>query len=113
MHMTRTLAFQNNAPFISCITKVHNTLIDNAEDVDIAVPMCNLLEYNKNYSKTSGNLYNYYRDEPNSDAVGIINYSIKDPKSFDYKTSITAKLEGNNLEKEGVEIALPLEIALP
>ena len=111
MHMTKKLAFQNNVPFISCITKVHNTLTDNAEDLDTAMPMYNLLEYNKNYSKTSGSLYNYYRDEPNSDAVG--NYSIKDPKSFDYKTSITAKLEGNNLEKEGVEIALPLEIAPP
>ena len=40
-----------------------------------------------------------YRDEPNSGAVGNINYSIKNSKSFDYKTSITRKLEGNNVDR--------------
>ena len=56
---------------------------------------------------TSGSLWNYFRDEPNSGAEGNINYSIKDSKSFDYKTSITGKLENNNVEKERVEIAVP------
>ena len=54
--------------------------------------MYNLLEYSKNYRKTAGSLWNYYSDEPNSEAAGNINYSIKDSKSFDYKTSITGKL---------------------
>ena len=58
---------------------------------------------------TSANLCNYYRDEPNSGAEGNINYSIKDSKSFDYKTSTTGKLENNNIRKEKVEIALPLK----
>ena len=49
-----------------------------------------------------------YRDETNSGANNNINYSIKDSKSFDYKTSITGKLEGNNTEKE-VEIVVPLK----
>ena len=73
--------------------------------------MYNLLEYSKNYSKTTGSFWNYYRDEPNSGVGGAdnnINYSIKDSKSFDYKTSITGKLEGNNTEKE-VEIVVPLK----
>ena len=78
----KKLAFKNNAPFISCISKINNTLIDNAEDLDIVMLMYNLIEYGKNYSKTSGTLWNYYRDEPNSGAVGNINYSIKDSKSF-------------------------------
>ena len=43
----RPLAFKNNAPFIGCILKINNTLIDNAEDLDILMPMYNLLEYNK------------------------------------------------------------------
>ena len=47
-------------------------------------------------------------DEPSSGAINNINYSIKDSKSFDYETSITGKLEGNNAEKE-VEIIVPLE----
>ena len=103
------LALKNNAPFTSCILKVNNTLIDNAEDLVIVMPLYNLLQYSKNYRKTSGSLWNYYRDEPNSGAVGHINYSIKDSKSFDYKTSITGKLEGNNVEKDDVEIVVPLK----
>ena len=51
--------------------------------------MYNLIEYGKIYSKTTGDFWNYYRDGPNSGAVGGINYSIKNSKSFDYKTSIT------------------------
>ena len=73
--------------------------------------MYNLFVYSKNYSKTTGSFWNYYRDEPNSGVGGAdnnINYSIKDSKSFDYKTSITGKLEGNNTEKE-VEIVVPLK----
>ena len=97
--------------FISCILKLNNTLIDNAEDLDIVIPMYNLLEYSKNYRKTTGSFWNYYRDKPNSGLGGDnnnVNYSIKDSKSFDYKTSITGKLEGNNSEKE-VEIVVPLK----
>ena len=73
------------------------------------MPMYNLLEYSKNYRKTTERLWNYYRDEPNSGAVGNINYSIKNSKSFDYKTNITGKLEGSNVEKNDIEIAVPLK----
>ena len=59
----RPLAFKNNTPFINCISKINNTLIDNAEDLDIVMPMYNLLEYSKNYRKTTDSLWNYYRDE--------------------------------------------------
>ena len=71
------------------------------------MPIYNLLEYSKNYSKTTGSFWNYYRDEPNSGANNNINYSIKDSKSVDYKASVTGKLEGNNTEKES-EIVVPL-----
>ena len=59
----RPLILKNNAPFISCITKIDNELIEDAEDLDIVMPMYNLLEYSKNYRKTIGSLNNYYRDE--------------------------------------------------
>ena len=72
------------------------------------MPMYDLIEYSKNYRKTRGSLWNYYRDETNSGAEGNINYSIKDSKSFDYKTSITGKLEDNN-ETENAEIAVSLK----
>ena len=62
----KKLALKNNAPFTSCISKINNTLIDNTEDLDIVMPMHNLLEYSKNYRKTTGSSWNYYRDEPNS-----------------------------------------------
>ena len=107
----KKLAFENNALFVSCILKMNNTLIDNTEDLDVVMPMYNLLKYCKNYSKTTGSFWNYYRDEPNSSLGGAdsnIKYLIKDSKSFDYKTSITGKLEGNNTEREA-EIIVPLK----
>ena len=58
----KKLTFTNNAPFFSCISKTNNTLIDNAEDLDIVMHMYNLIEYSKNYSKTTGSFWNYYRD---------------------------------------------------
>ena len=81
----KKLAFKNNAPFTSCISKINNTLIDNAEDLDIVIPMFNLLEYSENYRKTTGSLWNYYRDEPNNSIGGRnnnVDYSIEDSNSF-------------------------------
>ena len=59
----RQVILKNNAPFISCILKINGVLVENAEDLDIVMPMYNLLEYSKNYSKTSASLWSYYRDE--------------------------------------------------
>ena len=61
------MVFKNNAPFINCISKINGIKIDNAEDLDVVMPMYNLLEYTKNYKKTTGSFWNYYRDEPNND----------------------------------------------
>ena len=105
----KKLTFNNNAPFVSCISKINETLIGNAEDLDIVMPIYNLVKHSKNYRKTTGSLWNYYRDEPNSGTVGNINYSIKNSKSFNYKTSIAGKLEVNNVEKDDVEIVVPLK----
>ena len=52
----KKLALKNNTPYLSCISKINNTLIDNAEYIDIVMPMYNLLEYSKNYRKTTGSL---------------------------------------------------------
>ena len=56
----KKLTFKNNAPFRSCITKISNTFIYNAEDLHIVMWMYNLLEYSDNYSVISGSLWNYY-----------------------------------------------------
>ena len=58
----KKLALKNNAPFFICISKINGTLIDNAEDLDVVMPLYNLLYYSKNYRKTTGSLWNYYRD---------------------------------------------------
>ena len=50
----RFLAFKNNASFANCISKINNVLIDNGEDLDAVMPIYNLLEYCKNYRKTTG-----------------------------------------------------------
>ena len=76
MRLVKKLVFKNNAPFINCISRINGVKIGNAEDLYVVTPMYNLLEYSKNYRKTTGSLWNYYRDEPNSGADGIINYSI-------------------------------------
>ena len=78
----KKLALKNNAPFFSCVTRINGKLVENAQDLDIVMPLYNLLYYSKNYRKTTGSLWNYYRDEPNSGAEENINYSIKDSKSF-------------------------------
>ena len=61
--VNRQVILKNNAPFISCILKINGALVEIAEDLDIVMPMYNLLEYSKNYLKTSASLWNYYRDE--------------------------------------------------
>ena len=58
------VAFKNRAPFTNCINERNNTQIDNAKDIDIVMPMYNVIEYSDNYSKTSCSLSQYYRDEP-------------------------------------------------
>ena len=73
------------------------------------MPIYNLLEYSKNYRKTTGSLWNYYRDEPNRDTEGNIYYSIKISESFDHKTNITGKLQENNVQKDDIEIVVSLK----
>ena len=49
----KNLAFKNNAPFINCISKINGVQIDNAEDLDVVMPMYNLLKYSENYKKNN------------------------------------------------------------
>ena len=103
------LSFKNNTLFVNCISKITGVLIDNTVDLDVIILMYNLLEYSKNYRKTTGSLWNYYRDEPNSGAEENINYSLKDSESFDYQTGIAESVTAANLRKETVKIVRPLK----
>ena len=99
------VVFKNFAPFINCISEINNTQIDNAKDIDIVMPIYNLIEYSDNYAKTTGSLWQYFRDElvddDDDDDIG-------DSKSFKSKTKITGKTPNDDNEKD-VEIMVPLK----
>ena len=111
MRLVKKLVFKNSAPFLNCISKINGIKIDNAEDLDVVKPMYNLLEYSKNYRKTTGGLWNYYRDEPNSDTDdNKIKHSIIHSKSFDYKANFMENgVTHNNLTKNNIEIVVSLK----
>ena len=50
------VTFKNCAPFVKCISIINNTEIDNVKDIDIVMPMYDLIEYSDNYSKALGSL---------------------------------------------------------
>ena len=60
----KKVIFKNCAPFTNCISEIYNTQIDNAKNIDIIMPMYNLIEYSANYAKTTGSLWQYCKDIP-------------------------------------------------
>ena len=94
------VAFKNCAPFTSCKSNINNVEIDNCMDIDIVIPMYNLIEYSDNYAKTSGSLWQYYRDEPND--------NLADSESFKSNIKITGKTPDDVKDKD-VEIMVPLK----
>ena len=98
----KNLAFKNNAPFINCIANINGIKIDNAEDLDIVMPMYNLLEYSKNYRKRTGSLWNYKRDEPS-------NPLSSNSEFFKYRTSIVGKTPQNNDSLMNAKVVIPLK----
>ena len=90
--------FKNRAPFTKCISRISNTDIDNAQDIDIVMSMYNLIEYSDNYSKTSGSLWQYYKDDPND--------NITQSESFKSKIKITAKTPASGNTKNNCTIKI-------
>ena len=91
--------FKNYAPFIEYISNVNNTQIDSAKDIDVVMPMYNLIEYRDNYSKTLGSLQQCYRDDPND--------NITQSESFKSKIKRSGKAPADGKTKT-VEIVVPL-----
>ena len=89
------VAFKNCAPFINSISEINNKQVDNTKDIDIVMPMYNLIEYSNNYAKPSGNLWQFYRDEPNN--------NLENSESFKSTIKITVK------NSNDVEIMVPLK----
>ena len=88
----KSVIFKNCAPFTKWISKINNTDIDIAKNINIAMPMYNLIEYSDNYSKTSGSLYQYYKDELNDNIAGS--------ESFKSKVKITGKTPNDGNTKD-------------
>ena len=110
----KKVIFKNCAPFTSCISKINNEQIDNAEYIDIVMPMYSLIEYSDNYLKTSGSLWQYCKEIPAVDVEGNIaicnGTNVTD--SFNLKSNIIGKTAAN-INDGGiagrVEIMVPLK----
>ena len=92
------------------ISEINNKQIDNAKDIDIVMPMYNLIEYSDHYSKTSGSLWHYYRDEPFLNAnVAIADFPAdnNNSASFKFKTKISDGIGDD--DTKNVKIKVPLK----
>ena len=104
----KKVIFKNCAPFTNCISEINNTQVDNAKDIDIVMPMYNLIAYSDNYTKTSGSLWQYCLDKPALNNNAIVDFedgNLSD--SFNFKAKITGQT-GNGGTKD-VEIMVPLK----
>ena len=108
--MIKKVIFKNCAPFTNCISKINNTQIDNAEYIDIVMPMYNLIEYSDNYSKTSGSLWQYCKEIPAVDDDGdIVDFNGANATDlFNFKTKLIDQ-PGNNGRIDNVEIMVPFK----
>ena len=88
----KKLTFKNCAPFTNCLNEINITEVDDVQNIDIVIPMYNLMEYSDVYSKTLGILWQYCRDEPVLDNNGnIIDFLLNNNNSilFKFKQEIT------------------------
>ena len=106
----KKVIFKSCAPFTSCITEINNTQVDYAEDLDIVMPLYDLIEYSHAYSKASGSLWQYYGNEPalsNNDNIIDFPANNNNSNSFKFKQQITGQT-GNGGTKD-VEILVSLK----
>ena len=105
----KKIIFKNCAPLTNCISEINNTQVDNAKDIDVVIPMYNLIEYSDNYSKTSASLWQYCKDIPavNNDNALVDFAENSLTNSFNFKVKMAGQT-GNNGTKN-VEIMVPLK----
>ena len=103
------LALKNCAPFTKCNLEINDEHVDTAENLDITMPMYNLIEYSDNYQDSSATLYQYKRDEP-PEANAINDLTNDTSSSFKYKVELLGNpvLDGN-IAKRSVKVVVPLK----
>ena len=104
----RKVIFKNCAPFTDCISEINNTQLDNTKYNVIVMPVYNFIEYNDNYSKTSGSLWQYCKDKPAvNDNGNIVDFNGENATdSFNFKTKITGQTNDDGIIN--TEIMVPL-----
>ena len=103
------LALKNCAPFTKCNVEINDDHVDTAENLDITMPMYNLIEYSDNYQNSSATLYQYKRDEP-SKPNAINDLTTDTSSSFKYKVSLLGNpLLDGNIAKRIVKVVVPLK----
>ena len=107
----KKVLFKNCEPFTSCISRINNTQIDDAQYIDVVMPTYNLIEYSDNYSKTSGILFHFCRDVPavddKDDETIVFTEANATIDSFNPKLKLTGQTGRSGTKN--VEIMVPLK----
>ena len=107
------VSFKNCAPFIRCVTHINDEHVETAENLDIIMPMYNLIEYSDKYSDSSGSLYQFKRDESSVNNAGNPpNVALNNSSSFKYKASFLGKAtdgDGDDRSLKNPKIVVPLK----
>ena len=102
------MIFTNCAPFTNCISEINSTQVDNAKDIDIVMPMDNLIKYSDKYSKTSGSLWQNCLDIPavdnNNTIVDFTENNLTD--SFNFKVKITGQTGNGGIKNVEIMVSL-------
>ena len=103
------LALKNCVPFTKCNLEINDEHVDTAENLDITMPMYNLIEYSDNYQDSSATLYQYKRDEPPEDDA-VANLTDDNSSSFKYKVSFLGDpVHVGGIAKRNVKVVVPLK----
>ena len=103
------LTLRNCAPFTKCSLEINDEHIDTAENLDIVMPMYNLIEYSDNYQDSSATLYQHERDEP-PEANAIDDLTVDNSNSFKYKVSLLGNpVVADNIAKRSVKVVVPVK----
>ena len=107
------VAFKNCAPFTRCVTHLNDEHFESAENLDIIMPIHNLIEYSDNYANSSGSLYQFKRDESAMNNDGnLLNVALDNSTFFKYKASLLGKADdndGNDRSLKNTKIVVPLK----
>ena len=105
------LALKNCAPFTKCNLELNDEHVDTAENLDIVMPMYNLIEYSDNYQDSSATLYQYKRDEPPEDDA-VADLTADNSSSFKYKIKLLGNVTRDAVDAAGVR-RLNVKVVVP